>query len=231
MISLWEDVAHRLMKIAFAASAWTPNSLPTLQVPDARYQIDLTGQIKLDSEEHCVYCFGSLNYAKIKPGLFFRGDSWSTSRLCRLTSILVPWSGMIAKFEKNFEQFSKECKKKSFLKAMEEVERYKKGTFPGAPGPKPAGVKKEEKDAEKPSKDDKDKTHKKQKVESKMDDSDSSSSRYTLFHTCGNFTSVVSFASIHRCRFATQSRLAMVTHSALVQRPCLACLRLHGSDG
>jgi len=82
---------------------------------------------------------------------------------------------MIAKFHKNYEQFSRECKKKSFLKAMEEVERFRVGTFPGAPRPR-------QPDAKKPAakKDEKDRPKKKQKVERKRSESDTSSSRLML---------------------------------------------------
>jgi hypothetical protein len=82
-------------------------------------------------------------------------------------------AGMIAKFHKNYEQFSKECKKKSFLKAMEEVERFRVGTFPGAPRPR-------QPDAKKPAakKDEKERPKKKQKVEQKRSESDTSSSRF-----------------------------------------------------
>lgn len=77
---------------------------------------------------------------------------------------------MIAKFEKNFEQFSKECKKKSFVKAMEEVQRFRLGTFPGAPKPRPPGTKKPTVKKEEREKD-------RQQKKRKRAESESSSSR------------------------------------------------------
>jgi hypothetical protein len=40
-------------------------------------------------------------------------------------------TGMLAKFEENFDQMSTLCKKKGFLKALEDVDKYRKGIFPG----------------------------------------------------------------------------------------------------
>lgn len=80
---------------------------------------------------------------------------------------------MIAKFHKNYDQFSKECKKKSFIKAMEEVERFRVGTFPGAPRPRHPDAKKLA-----AKKDEKERPKKKRKVGRKRSEGDSSSSRF-----------------------------------------------------
>jgi len=70
----------------------SPLPLPTTQVPDSRYPNDLTKQIKLDDGEHCVYCFGSLNYAKIKPGPYpdLRQSSHSIQSICDLI-VALQW--------------------------------------------------------------------------------------------------------------------------------------------
>jgi hypothetical protein len=59
---LWELVWAKSKK----QDDWWPCQI--CEVPDSRYQVDLTDHIKLENGEYCVYCFGSLNYTKIKPG-------------------------------------------------------------------------------------------------------------------------------------------------------------------